>query len=113
MSIKSFEERKKTSSYLMQKNENCIPIIFEKGYNHQTIQFKKSKFIVSFYITIGQLIFIIRNYCSIEPFVSLFLFINGSIPSNSSMMIDIYNREKDEDGFLYIKYFTENTFGCS
>ena len=31
MSIKSFEERKKTSRYLMNKNENCIPIIFEKG----------------------------------------------------------------------------------
>ena len=76
MSIKSFEERKRESSYLMQKNDNCIPIIFQKGCKHQTIQFKKSKFIVSFYITIGQLIFIIRNYYAIDPFVSLFLFIN-------------------------------------
>jgi hypothetical protein len=38
-----FEERKRESSYLMQKNDNCIPIIFQKGCKHQTIQFKKSK----------------------------------------------------------------------
>ena len=107
----SFEERKRESIFLKQKNENCIPIIFEKGYNCQTIQFKKSRFIVSLYITIGQLIYIIRSYYSIDPFVSLFLFINGNIPSNSSLILDVYNREKDEDGFLYIQYFTENTFG--
>ena len=95
----------------MQKNENCIPIIFEKGNKHQTIQFKKSKFIVSLYITIGQLIYIIRNYYAIDPFLSLFLFVNGNIPSNSCLIVDLYNREKNEDGFLYIKYFTENTFG--
>jgi hypothetical protein len=107
----SLEERKKESKFLMQKNKNCVPIIFEKGYTHQTIQFKKSRFIVSLYITIGQLIYIIRNYYSIDPFVSLFLFINKNIPSNSCLIVDIYNREKDEDGFLYIQYFTENTFG--
>ena len=111
MSIKTFQERRRESSFLMQKNENCIPIIFEKGNKHQTIQFKKSKFIVSFYITIGQLIFIIRNYYAIDPFVSLFLFINGNIPSSSSLILDVYNRDRNEDGFLYIKYFTENTFG--
>ena len=61
MTLKTFEERKRESSYLIQKNENCVPIIFEKGYSHQTIQFKKSRFIVSLYITIGQLIYIIRN----------------------------------------------------
>jgi hypothetical protein len=107
----SLEERKKESRTLIQKNENCIPIIFEKGYSYQTIQFKKSRFIVSLYITIGQLVYIIRNYYSIDPFVCLFLFINGNIPSNSSLILDVYNREKDEDGFLYIQYFTENTFG--
>jgi hypothetical protein len=41
MSIKSFEERKRESSYLMQKNDNCIPIIFQKGCKHQTIQFMR------------------------------------------------------------------------
>ena len=107
----SFEERKKDSKFLMEKNERCVPIIFEKGYKCQTIQFKKSRFIVSLYITIGQLLYIIRNYYAIDPFVSLFLFINGNIPSNSSLILDVYNREKDEDGFLYIQYFTENTFG--
>jgi hypothetical protein len=107
----SLQERKQESRLLKLKNENCIPVIFEKGYNCQTIQFKKSRFIVSLYITIGQLVYIIRNYYAIDPFISLFLFINGNIPSNSSLILDVYNREKDEDGFLYIKYFTENTFG--
>ena len=35
---------------------------------------------------------------------------NQLCPSNSSL-IDIYERAADEDGFLYITYTSENTFG--
>jgi GABA(A) receptor-associated protein len=42
---------------------------------------------------------------------ALFLFINGFIPSTSQHIGDIYSFHKDQDGFLYITYSYENTFG--
>ncbi|KAK4743412.1 hypothetical protein SAY87_001413 [Trapa incisa] len=35
------------------------------------------------------------------------------IPINSAMMSAIYEENKDDDGFLYMTYSGENTFGLS
>lgn len=43
--------------------------------------------------------------------MGLFLFTNGIIPSNTESMGFIYNKYKDNDGYLYINYAFENTFG--
>lgn len=43
---------------------------------------------------------------------ALYLFINNRIqPSTTMMMSAVYDEYKDEDGFLYITYSGENTFG--
>ncbi len=38
-------------------------------------------------------------------------YINNIIPPNNNFIGEIYNDLKDEDGFLYITYSSENTFG--
>jgi GABA(A) receptor-associated protein len=43
---------------------------------------------------------------------AIFLFVNGVIPPTAALMNTIYEEHKDEDGFLYISYSGENTFGC-
>jgi GABA(A) receptor-associated protein len=43
--------------------------------------------------------------------MGLFLFTNGTIPSSSEKMINVYNKYKDNDGYLYVNYAFENTFG--
>ena len=35
---------------------------------------------------------------------SFFIFINGTFPNPEATMIQIYEKYKDEDGFLYMKY---------
>jgi GABA(A) receptor-associated protein len=42
---------------------------------------------------------------------ALFVFINGTIPAMNALLSQIYREHQDEDGFLYINYNTENTFG--
>ena len=39
-------------------------------------------------------------------------FINNKLLPTSALMQTVYNKEKDEDGFLYVSYSGENTFGC-
>jgi GABA(A) receptor-associated protein len=43
---------------------------------------------------------------------ALFLFIDKVVPTSSMTMGEIYVEHKDVDGFLYIQYSGENTFGC-
>jgi microtubule-associated protein 1 light chain len=31
--------------------------------------------------------------------------------SNTSSVLDVYQRDKDQDGFLYIMYASQETFG--
>ena len=41
----------------------------------------------------------------------LYLFVNGNLPTTSEQMNNIYDKYKSEDGFLYVTYSGENTFG--
>ena len=43
--------------------------------------------------------------------MGLFLFTKGNIPPSSEKMGNIYNKFKDNDGYLYINYAFESTFG--
>ena len=97
------------SENIMSKYPNRIPIIC---INLQKINnFKIKKLLVSNNFTIGQLIYILRKSIKLQKDVALFLFIQNNIPSNTSNIYDIYNEYKNNDGFLYIHYSIENTFG--
>jgi GABA(A) receptor-associated protein len=39
------------------------------------------------------------------------LFINNTLPPAASLMSQIYKEHKDTDGFLYVIYSGESTFG--
>ena len=62
-------------------------------------------------LTIGQFIFVIRKRIKLNAEQSLFLIINDNMPPTNDLIINIYERNKDEDGFLYVTYCGENTFG--
>ena len=42
---------------------------------------------------------------------ALYLFVNNNIIPNSCLVSYVYETYSDPDGFLYINYTTENTFG--
>ena len=48
----------------------------------------------------------------IDPATALFILTEkGSLPPSSLTMSDIYAKEKSDDGFLYLLYSGESTFG--
>lgn len=108
---KTFAERKNESAKIIQKYTDKIPVICEKFEKSNMPNIDKTKYLVPNTLTIGQFMFIIRKRLKLNPKHALFLTINGNIHSSSSLMKDIFEECKDPDGFLYIKYCEENTFG--
>ncbi len=111
----SFEKRKMESERIRLKHPNSIPIICEpvqhmfRSSNVPVLD--KHKYLVPFEITMHHFILIIRQKIKLPPQEAIFLFVNGKMFSNGSTMLDIYEKEKDKDGFLYVQYAKENTFG--
>lgn len=114
----SFKDRQQGSCRLLQKYPDRIPVIIEKNnkknrkYKQNTLQqLPKNKFLVPKKITIGQFVYVIKQKLELRPEEAIFLFINNTLPKVTDRMIDIYDVHKDIDGYVYITYFNENTFG--
>ena len=71
----------------------------------------KHKYLVPTDLTCGQFIYIIRKRLNLPPEKAIFLVVNGSIPPISSSILELYDKNKNEDGFLYFSYMSENVFG--
>ena len=59
----------------------------------------------------NQFVFIIRKRIKLDPSQTLFVMVNNSLVSSSELLGEVYETKKDIDGFLYMKYSSENTFG--
>ena len=107
-----FKQRKIDCTQILLKYPDRIPVICEKHpYSRSAPDIDKHKYLIGFDLTVGQFISVIRKRMCLKPEVGLYIFINGSIPSNSSILHYSFLDNKDDDGFLYIYYDIENTFG--
>jgi GABA(A) receptor-associated protein len=105
------DERKRISDNILSRYPNNIPVVVDKVSKSSVSSIKKNKYIIPGNIILGKFLHEIRKYLSLKSEDGLVVFINGCIPSTSSYMNILYDRHKDEDGFLYIVYTGENTFG--
>jgi len=107
-----FKQRKQDCEQILLKYPDRIPVLCEKyPYSKNAPDIDKHKYLVSYDLTIGQFMAVIRKRMCIKPEVGLYIFINGLIPSNSALVQHLFLDFKDNDGFLYIEYDVENTFG--
>ena len=109
---KSYIERKTESSKIIEKYPDRIPIIVEKSIK-STLKdnIDKKKYLVPKTLSFSQFIYIIRKRIKINESEALFVFVNNKIAPSNLSIETIYNKSKDEDGFLYVIYTNENTFG--
>ena len=108
----SFQDRLAESTRILAKYPDRKPIICEKASNQIDLpSIDKRKYLVPNDLTIGQFVYVIRKRMKLNPEQALCLFINYKMLSSTEHMGQIYHKEKDNDGFLYIKYYKENVFG--
>ncbi|KAG7264271.1 hypothetical protein CRUP_000788 [Coryphaenoides rupestris] len=80
---RSFADRCKEVQQIREQHPNKIPVIIE------------------------------RRRLQLNPTQAFFLLVNQhSLVSVSTPISDIYEQERDEDGFLYMVYASQETFGC-
>lgn len=106
----SLEDRIQESSMLLLKYPNRIPIIVDR-FNNEIEDIDKKKYLVPKDLTMGQFIHVIRQRMKLEPDKALYLFVDKIIPTSSELVSNIYDSYKNKDGFLYVKYCGESTFG--
>ncbi len=63
-------------------------------------------------LTVGQFVYVIRKRIKVDQNTNIFIFVNNILPPTAALMSTLYEEQKDEDGFLYITYSGENTFGA-
>jgi GABA(A) receptor-associated protein len=107
----SLEKRKEESSRIRKKYPDRVPVIVEKAKSSDIDNIDKKKFLVPTDLTIGQFVYVVRKRIKLKPEKAIFMFINNTLPPTSSLMSQIYNQHKDVDGFLYVVYSGESTFG--
>ena len=105
------ETRKAESLKIRTKYPDRVPIIIEKHKSSSIPDIDKKKYLVPVDLTIGQLIFVIRRRIKLNKETAIFLFCRDILPPTSSLVNQLYNDNKDDDGFLYITYASENAFG--
>eukprot|EP00741_Cyanophora_paradoxa_P018991 tig00021108_g18334.t1 len=107
------EKRKEESRRIREKYADRIPVIVERSEAGKTDvpDIDKKKYLVPADLTVGQFVYVIRKRIKLSEKAAIFIFCNGTIPPTAALMSTVYDEQKDEDGFLYITYSGENTFG--
>lgn len=108
----TFEMRFQEAERIRKKFPDRIPVIVERNQNCTNVpQIDKKKYLVPSDLTIGQFVYVIRKRIKLSAEQAIFIFVKNYLPPTASLMSTIYETHKDRDGFLYITYSGENTFG--
>ncbi len=109
----TFETRKAESTKILAKYPNRIPIILEKSKTSKDVpDVDKKKYLVPHDLTVGQFQYVVRKRLkTLSAEKGLFFFVENSMPSVTQLLTQVYKDHKDKDGFLYVLYAGENTFG--
>ncbi|CCF60542.1 hypothetical protein KAFR_0K01880 [Kazachstania africana CBS 2517] len=106
-----FEKRKAEAERITSRFKNRIPVICEKAEKSDVPEIDKRKYLVPDDLTVGQFIYVIRKRILLPPEKAIFIFVNDTLPPTAALMSTVYQEHKDMDGFLYVTYSGENTFG--
>lgn len=109
----TLDKREQESERIKRKYPDRVPVIVEKIWKSHIGDIDKHKYLVPADLTVGQFVYIIRRRLKLEPEKAIFIFVNNSIPATGTLMSLLYKENKDKDGFLYVSYSGESTFGST
>mmetsp|Transcript_14027 Transcript_14027/g.51007 ORF Transcript_14027/g.51007 Transcript_14027/m.51007 type:complete len:120 (+) Transcript_14027:307-666(+) len=105
------EKRQAEALRIREKYPDRIPVIVEKAERSDIQDIDKKKYLVPADLTVASFVYVIRRRIKLSPEKAIFIFANNVLPPTAALMSSIYAEHKNDDGFLYITYSGENTFG--
>ncbi|WCJ22643.1 Autophagy-related protein 8i [Euphorbia peplus] len=72
---------------------------------------EKKKYLVPRDMSVGHFIHVLSSRLHLAPGKALFVFVKNTLPQTGTLMGSLYESFKEEDGFLYMCYSSEKTFG--
>lgn len=111
--LHSFETRAAEAERIRAKFPGRVPVIIEISPRADKTMptIDKNKFLVPGDLTLGQFVFVVRKRLVLPQEKALFVFVGNSLPTTGSLMRELFGSHRDRDGFLYMSYCGENTFG--
>ena len=108
-----FQKRLDESTRIREKYPERIPIICEKWGNDDDVpDIDRKKYLVPNDLSIANFMYVIRKRLKLSSDKGIYLFVDDKVmPTTSAQLSEYYDRYKDADGFLYISYSGESTFG--
>ncbi len=107
----SFNDRLLESTRIKDKFPGRVPVIVERAPRSDVPLIDKIKYLVPADLTVGQFMFVIRKRLSLSSEKALFMYVNNMLPLTNTLMRELYHQHREADGFMYMLYTGENTFG--
>ena len=119
----NIQERKDEAIRIRYKHPERVPVIITKNPGSQLEDIKTTKYLFPIEYTIPQILCIIRKRITLKEHDALTIFVQTPdgkevLPSYSSSIaslfmdyVESYKTHPKYDGYLYIIYSNENTFG--
>ena len=110
--LKKLEKRLEQSTRIREKNEGKIPVIVEKGKHAENLkEVDTLKLILPPQSHIADLLQVVQQKVVTKEYQQIYLKVGKEVPAPKIALSDIYEKKKDEDGFLYVTYEAETPMG--
>ncbi|KAM9613171.1 microtubule-associated protein 1 light chain 3 gamma-like [Trichechus inunguis] len=111
---KSLATRREEVAGIRAKFPSKIPVIVERCPREKLLPaLDKTKFLVPQELTMTQFLGLLRSRMVLRATEAFYLLVNNkSLASMSVTMAEVYRDYKDEDGFVYMTYASQEMFGC-
>lgn len=109
--LREFDYRVQESQRIIKKYPYRIPCIIQKESKSKLVSIPNIKYLVPSESKMVDIMMVIRKHLRLEPYHALFFTLNQTVLSGSTTFGSIYEMNKEKDGFLYLYYTEEQTFG--
>uniref|UniRef100_A0AC34Q104 Autophagy-related protein n=1 Tax=Panagrolaimus sp. JU765 TaxID=591449 RepID=A0AC34Q104_9BILA len=109
----SFCCRKSESSLLLSQFEDKIPVIIQRFKSEKRLpELDNCQFVVPKKTTVGQLQHIIKQRLGNFKNSAIYVLVaNRELPCLTTTVAELYSKFRDDDGFLYISFSSEDCYG--
>jgi GABA(A) receptor-associated protein len=109
----SFVNRVAEFERIRQRFPGRLPIIVERALRATDAPpLTKQKFLAPEGMSVGQFLYVLRKNMELPAEKALFIFCGDMLPTTAMQMKALYHEYRDKDGFLYLSYSSESTFGA-